>query len=123
MQSIGGAKSKRESYRKEHDDLVAKIIVALSATGLGRFWSQPTGAAYRNNVLIKYGCVGSADISGIVIGGKRFEMEVKTGNAQQEPQQKIFEERIKMYGGIYFVAHSVEEAVSLLKSAAAFVQA
>lgn len=89
---------------------------------MGRFWNQPTGAGYRNGVLVRYGVVGSADISGILVGGRRIEIEVKTGKAIQEPQQKNFEAMIKMMGGIYFVAHSVEEALSSLKSIAALVQ-
>lgn len=85
---------------------------------MGRFWSQPTGAAYRNHVLIRYGVVGSADISGILLGGKRIEIEVKTRKAVQETQQKNFEKMINMYGGIYFVAHSVDEAMKNLISIA-----
>jgi hypothetical protein len=89
---------------------------------MGRFWSQPTGAAYRNHTLIRYGVVGSADISGILLGGKRIEIEVKTGRAVQEAQQKSFESMIKMFGGIYFVARSVEGAIESLKSAAASLE-
>jgi len=108
----------RASHRLAHDRLVYEIIRALSATGLGRFWSQPTGAAYRDDQLIRYGVIGSADISGIVRGGKRFECEVKTGKAVQSPRQKNFQAMIVMMGGHYFVAHSIDEAVSYLKSVA-----
>lgn len=117
-----GKKLKRESFRIEHDKLVNEIIIALNATGLGRFWSQPTGAAYRNNTLIRYGVKGSADISGIIIGGKRIEVEVKTGKAVQEEQQVNFQRVILSYGGIYFVARSVHEALHSLKFIAASVQ-
>lgn len=95
-----------------------QIIKALSDKGLGRFWSQPTGAAYRDNTLVRYGVIGSADISGILIGGIRVEIEVKTGQATQSDQQKNFERMIKMFGGIYIVAHSVDEALDFLQAAA-----
>lgn len=113
-----GSKLKKGLFTIEHDNLVNKIIKALSETGLGRFWQQPTGAAYRGDELIRYGLVGCADISGIIIGGKRIEIEVKTGKAVQSPQQKNFEAMIKMYGGFYFVCHSVDEAVNCIKSVA-----
>lgn len=115
-------KSNRESFRAEHDRLVDQIIKALSATRLGKFWSQPTGAAYRNNVLVRYGVIGSADISGIMVGGKRIEIEVKTGKAEQSEGQKNFESMIKMMGGFYFVARSVSEAVESVKSVAASLE-
>lgn len=122
MRSGNGVKSNRESFRAEHDRLVDEIIKALSATRLGKFWSQPTGAAYRNNVLVRYGVIGSADISGIMVGGKRIEIEVKTGKAVQSDGQKNFESMIKMMGGIYFVARSVSEAVESVKSVAASLE-
>ena len=114
-----GRKSNNESFRAAHDELVDKIVAALSATAMGRFWGQPTGAAYRNGSLVRYGLIGSADISGILIGGRRVEIEVKTGKAIQSDEQKFFESMIKMMGGIYFVAHSVDEAINSLKSMAA----
>lgn len=124
MQRGFGTKSKKIFHRKAHDDLCRNIVLVLNATGLGRFWLQPTGAAYRpdchgDDQLIHYGVIGSADISGILFGGRRFEMEIKTGSAVQSPRQKNFEAMIKMLGGIYFVARSEQEAVQQLKSVAA----
>lgn len=113
-----GIKSNQESFRAAHDKLVKEIVVAISGTGLGRFWEQPTGAAYRNDKLVRYGLIGCADITGIMVGGKRIEIEVKTGKAVQSDEQKFFESMIKMMGGIYFVAHSIDEAVTLVKSMA-----
>lgn len=119
MLTRNGVKSNGECFRAEHDRLVENIVKELSKMNIGRFWQQPTGAAYRNNTLVRYGVIGSADISGILFGGKRVEIEVKTGKAQQSEVQKQFELMIKMMGGIYFVAHSVEEAVTSIKSVAA----
>lgn len=91
------------------------ILAKLNLSRYGRFWSQPTGAAYRDGELIRYGFLGSADISGIIKGGYRVEIEVKTGQAIQRKNQKIFEKNIKMWGGIYFVARSVDDAVKSLQ--------
>lgn len=119
LQSKNGRKSNNESFRVEHDKLVKQIILAISALDVGRFWEQPTGAAYRNGVLIRYGLVGCADISGLLRGGCRVEIEVKTGNAKQSEGQIFFESMIHMMGGIYFVARSVDDALSSLQSLAA----
>jgi hypothetical protein len=94
------------------------ILLRLSELNLGRFWEQPTGAAYRNGQLIKYGLVGCADITGITNLGIRVEIEVKTGKAKQSDQQVKFERMIKNLNGIYLVARSVEEAIESIKIAA-----
>lgn len=112
-----GRKSNNESLSFEHDSLVNKIIIALSKENLGRFWSQPTGAAYRNGKLVRYGLVGCADITGILAGsGRRVEIEVKTGRAKQTDNQEFFESMIRMMGGIYYVARDTQETVDYIKS-------
>ncbi len=107
--------SKRGSYT-DHQKLVNEILCSLNLLRIGRFWENQTGAAYRNGYLIRYGFVGSADITGIMKGGYRVEIEVKTGRAAQSVAQKNFEENIKMWGGIYFVGRSVEDALSKIKA-------
>jgi hypothetical protein len=67
--------------------------------------------------LIKYGLKGSADITGILIDGRRLEVEVKTGEAEQHGSQPHFEKMILEMGGVYFIARSVEDALSKLDQA------
>lgn len=94
-----------------HERLVDEILVAVSATGLARVWRQPTGAAYRAGRLVRYGKVGAADITGLLINGRRVEIEVKTGGGVQSAEQKIFEDMITKMGGLYLVARQIEDAV------------
>ena len=82
-------------------------------------WPHPTGAAYREGQLIRYGLLGSADIIGLVKGGKFVAIEVKTGRGMQEPQQRTFEAKVKVLGGQYFVARSVADAVLFVTTVAA----
>ena len=89
----------------------------MAETRLCKCWPQPTGAAYRDGVLIRYGRKGSADISGILIDGRRLEVEIKTGNAKQMSHQENFQKMITQMGGVYFVARSVENALDQLKAA------
>lgn len=102
---------------RRHDNLVKSIILALNESSFGRFWEQPTGAAFRDQAMVKYGLVGCADITGITKNGIRTEIEVKTGQAKQSDQQIKFEFMIKKYKGIYFVARSVEDAIQQIEIA------
>ncbi len=65
--------------------------------------------------ILKYGLKGSADISGILIIGTRLEIEVKTGNAKQSPQQLKFQAMIEKYNGIYLVVRSRDDAFNQLQ--------
>lgn len=110
------SRADRARWIKEHDELVDQVLVALAQTGLCKVWPQPTGAAFRGSTMIRYGVIGSADISGIMIGsGKRLEVEVKTRSALQSVEQRSFEQMIKSSGGYYFVARSVELVLMWLK--------
>lgn len=69
----------------------------------------------RTGKPFKYGLKGSADITGILQNGKRLEIEIKTGNAVQSPQQKNFAAMIQKFNGHYFVCRSVEDALNSVK--------
>lgn len=101
-----------------HDKLVNEVILSMAATGLCKCWSQPTGAAYRDGQLIRYGLKGCADITGILVDGRRLEVEIKTGKARQQKNQEAFEKMITEMGGVYFVARSCEDALTKLIKAA-----
>lgn len=98
-----------------HNELVSQVLATLNLSRLGRFWSQPTGVAYRDGRFVRYGFLGSADITGVLKGGYRVEIEVKTGKAKQQENQKIFEKNMKMWGAIYLVVRSVQDALDSLK--------
>lgn len=99
----------------KHEILVRELLVALSRTGVCRVWQQPTGMAFRNDVAIRYGVIGSADISGILRGGRRLEIEVKTGKGVQSQVQKNFEKMILEFGGVYIVARDITKTIETVK--------
>lgn len=113
----GSTQRMRRGSLEEHNRLVRAIIIALCESRLCIVWENPTGAAYRDGQLIRYGLKGSADITGILITGRRLEIEVKTGNATQQVNQKNYEAMIKKFGGIYIVARSVEDALMCVQKA------
>ncbi len=94
-------------------ELTRKIIEHLN--------SHPSIMVWRNNVgkrgNIAFGVKGSCDISGVVDGGYRVEIEVKLpGNNNFSEEQIPFMEQMKQKGALCGVAHSIEEAWDIIES-------
>lgn len=115
LQKDTGVKSNNRSAY--HDEVRDEILLELCKEfpKFLRLWSQPTGAAYRRGKLVKFGTKGSADISGILAGGYRIEIEVKTGSAKQSSKQKDFEAMIKSFDGFYLVVRSADDAINQMR--------
>ena len=52
---------------------------------------------------------GVSDILGILPGGRLLAVEVKTNRGRVSPLQQLFLDAINRYGGLGFVARSVED--------------
>lgn len=100
------------AFKIIHDRLRDGILVAVSRLQLGLFWANETGAAFRDDVLIKYGCKGSSDILGCIRGGFLICLEVKTGHANLNENQRRFKPAIERWGGAYFVVRCTDDAVA-----------
>ncbi|MFP4145893.1 MAG: VRR-NUC domain-containing protein [Phycisphaeraceae bacterium] len=79
-----------------------------------RLWRQNTGAApYRDakgqKRLVRFGVPGQADLSGILPGGVRLEIEVKGPKGRQSHEQQAFQRMIERFGGVYVLARSVQD--------------
>lgn len=105
----------KRGSQKEHDQLVANILLALGSSNMCRVWENKTGAAFRDGVMIRYGLVGSADILGLMRNGRFLAIEVKSGAAQQGSQQVKFMEMVQRFNGVYLLCRSVEDAVIQVK--------
>jgi hypothetical protein len=70
-----------------------------------RIWQNQTGVARSmdGSRFIKYGCIGSADITGIMDDGTRVEIEIKVKRDKQRESQKNFETMIRQCNGIYII--------------------
>lgn len=98
-------------------DLVQSILI--------RFGSRPDMRLWRANVLVardqsgrvvKSGVKGQADISGILQGGRRIEIECKTATGRQTPEQIAWQRMIERFGGLYILARSVDDVERALSS-------
>lgn len=109
---------KKKGSKELHDIIVSDTLRLLGneAFHLGRFFANPTGRAYRDREWgrewISYGVHGSPDIFGILLGGRYIGIEVKSGAARQQDNQRLFEAMVKKFGGIYVVVRSPDEALN-----------
>lgn len=85
------------------------ILLRFGARADLRMWNNPTGAVKVGDRYIKYGLVGSADILGILKGGRFLAIEVKTATGRQSEPQKAFQRMIERFGGVYILARSAED--------------
>ena len=77
-------------------------------------WRQNTGTIRKNGRVIRFGIKGQADITGILPDGRRLEIEVKRDSAQSR-EQKNFADRIRSSGGVYILAHCVEDVAKVIE--------
>lgn len=82
-------------------------------------WRTNTGVAKAHGHRISFGKVGSGDISGMLRGGRHFELEVKLpgGKWKTTPEQEAHGARVLELGGLWAVVRSVEDAVAAVEGA------
>ena len=69
------------------------------------------------DVVIRYGVLGQADITGLLPTGRRVELEVKTGSGVLSDGQIKFSRMITEYGGLYFEIRDIPSALNFLRDA------
>jgi hypothetical protein len=73
------------------------------------------GRARTNQGWLTYGlAVGSADLIGLVEGGRFVSLEVKTPSGVQSPEQIAWGRMVERLGGIHAVVRSIDDARSAL---------
>lgn len=76
-------------------------------------WRQNTGGMSGEHkgkkYFVRFGIPGAADITGLIPDGRRLEIETKREGCRQTDDQKAFEAMIKANGGVYILAHSLDE--------------
>lgn len=98
----------------EHD-IQDEIKEAINASGMASVWRQNSGKAQIRGYWVQMSRTGSGDLTGITRTGRRLEIEVKQKGEKQTPEQIIFQHEIEKWGGVYILAHSASEAISLLQ--------
>lgn len=65
--------------------------------------------------MVRFGVPGQADLSGILDGGRRLEIECKRPGGRQTQEQQRYGEMIERFGGVYILATSVADVTARLK--------
>lgn len=100
---------KGEEHRIQNE-----VLAALGQRTDVRVWRANVGVARPLNdpsAVVRFGVPGQADISGILAGGRRLEVEIKAPGGVQSAQQRAFQTMITTFGGLYVVARSAAEAI------------
>jgi hypothetical protein len=88
------------------------ILARLNTIDGVRAWRANTGAARMNGGrVVRFGIPGQADITGLLRGGRRLEVEVKGPTGRISPEQESFGELIVSLGGLYLVCRSLDDAL------------
>ncbi len=81
-----------------------------------RLWRANVGAARFGRHVVRFGIPGQDDLTGILPGGIRLEIEVKGPNGRQSREQQAFQRMIERFGGVYVLAGSVEDVWNAIGS-------
>ncbi len=74
-----------------------------------RVWRQNTGVARMGARVVRFGIPGQADLTGVLPGGMRLEIECKTADGRLSIEQQNFRAMVTRFGGVYVVARSVSD--------------
>ena len=99
------------------------ILRAFGSKRSMRLWRANVLAARMGDRFVRAGVPGQADLTGILPGGKRLEVEIKSERGRQTEDQRNFQRMIAWFGGVYVLARSVEDVAQALKRAGYDVEA
>ena len=101
--------------KKLEKQIQAEILRGFQIETGAQLWRQNTGAASFENKgrrqFVRFGIKGAADLTGITPDGRRLEIEVKRPGNKPTAAQIAYGQMILEYGGVYILAHSLEEAL------------
>lgn len=97
-------------------ELQAEILLAVGSRPDCRIWRNNTGVGrtLSGDRVIRFGLVGSADLLGILRGGRFLAVEVKTKRGRQSESQRNFQRMIESMGGVYVLARDVQTVVEVI---------
>ena len=99
---------------KEHE-IMQRILISIGSRQDVRVWRNNTGAVKtQDGRIVTFGLKGSADIIGLLRGGRFLAIEVKSEIGRQSEQQKNFQKMIESFGGLYILARCVEDVTGRL---------
>jgi hypothetical protein len=105
----------RDAREMTANEITAALLLRIPAAFPARVWRRNVGVAKAGDRFIRLGVPGEADITGIVDGGYRLEIEVKAGRDRLREEQASFLSMVKLHGGIALVARDVEATMDAIR--------
>ncbi|MGC8553844.1 MAG: hypothetical protein ACP5O7_13455 [Phycisphaerae bacterium] len=105
---------KQTKLRSRESDLVKGILDYLRLRKDVIAWRQNTGATRIGDRFIRYGLVGQPDITGIIIGGYRLDIECKVKGGRLSAEQAKYREQAKAMKSCYILAYCIEDVKAAL---------
>jgi hypothetical protein len=103
-------------------EIMRRVQLALGSRDDVRIWRSSTGVARALDAperIQRFGQAGAADLTGILRGGRRLEVEVKSERGRLQANQRAYGQMITTFGGVYLVVRNVDEAVAAVEAAIA----
>ncbi len=102
-------------------EVLHDVLLALGSRSDCKVWRNNYGEAKMpSGAWVRFGVPGQADVSGILRGGRRLEVETKRPrNHVHRKSQQRFQAMIEAMGGLYVLAVSADDAVRAVDSALA----
>lgn len=97
--------------------MVKACLALLKLRGV-MAWRNNSGALKAGNRFVRFGAVGSADILGILGGGRFLAVECKAGRNKPTAAQAAFLGAVAKAGGLAVVVRDVRELQAALDAAA-----
>lgn len=105
------AKSTRADRNALEIEFMQLLILALGAQPWCRCWRQNTGQVEVRDArgavrgIFRAGPpTGAADVSGLVAGGRRLEIECKAADGARSVEQERWAAMVARFGGLYLLA-------------------
>ena len=93
-----------------------EILRAFGTRSDMRLWRANTGAVRIGGRFVRFGVKGQADLTGVLPGGVRLEIEVKSATGRPSEAQRNFRAMIERFGGVYVLARSVGDVIDAIGS-------
>ena len=95
-----------------------EVLIALTAHSAVAWCERMnSGAAKIGNRFVRFGWKGCPDVIGQLRDGRFIGVEVKAAKGKLRPEQTIFLERIRLAGGVAFMARNCLDVIQELDKA------
>lgn len=103
----------------QHQKLLDEILLAVGSMPEVRLWPRHVGCARHLHTggIIRYGVVGESDLDGILQGGRRLAIEVKSGRGRLSKEQMRWRDMLIKYNALYIEARSVAQVLKEINDA------